>query len=440
MNIKELTILGGGPAGLSVGYYAKKKGMFFKIYEASARVGGNCQTLKAGDFLFDSGAHRFHDKDKEATREIKTLLGDELKLINIPSQIYFKGKYIDFPLSPLNLLKELGIKEFALSAFQILISKIAPGKINSFKDLVLNEYGKKIAADFLLNYSEKLWGLPAEKLSPLVAGIRLKGLNLKTFLVESILGSKAKTTHLDGAFYYPENGIGSIFEKMADFCHHENIKKNSKISKILHDDGIIKAIELNNKQTVEVSEVINSLPLNLFIKLLYPQPPPKIIALSEDLNFRNIVLVAVFLNKEKVSDNGSLYFPEKIYSFNRIYEPRNRSIKMTPAGKTSLIIEIPCQTESEIWAGSNEDTTAGILDQLTGLNLFTKEEIIGSAVYKIKNAYPVLETGYEKKVEILANYLTRFKNLRTTGRSGKFAYTHIHDMMRSGKEIIDSFD
>ena len=52
----------------------------------------------------------------------------------------------------------------------------------------------------------------------------------------------------------------------------------------------------------------------------------------------------------------------------------------------------------------------------------------------------MLETGYEKKVEVLANYLKRFKNLRTTGRSGKFAYTHIHDMMQSGKEIIDSFD
>jgi protoporphyrinogen oxidase len=57
-NSRTITVLGGGPAGLAVGYYANKNGFRFKIYEASADVGGMCRTLHYKDFAFDMGAHR----------------------------------------------------------------------------------------------------------------------------------------------------------------------------------------------------------------------------------------------------------------------------------------------------------------------------------------------------------------------------------------------
>ena len=69
----NITILGGGPAGLAVGYYARKNSLDFTIYEANNHIGGNCITFRHGDFLFDSGAHRLHDKDVEITEEIKSL-------------------------------------------------------------------------------------------------------------------------------------------------------------------------------------------------------------------------------------------------------------------------------------------------------------------------------------------------------------------------------
>jgi protoporphyrinogen oxidase len=75
----HLSVLGGGPAGLAVGYYARKAGISFTIYEASDHVGGNCVTLKHGDFLFDSGAHRFHDKIPEVTTKLNNCLAKILK-------------------------------------------------------------------------------------------------------------------------------------------------------------------------------------------------------------------------------------------------------------------------------------------------------------------------------------------------------------------------
>jgi len=93
----NFTILGAGPAGLGVGYFAKKNGLSFTIYEGSDRVGGNCITLRHGDFLFDSGAHRLHNKDPEITQEIQTLHGNDKDSARAPCLNHLKPNDIFHP-------------------------------------------------------------------------------------------------------------------------------------------------------------------------------------------------------------------------------------------------------------------------------------------------------------------------------------------------------
>ena len=107
--MKNISIIGGGPAGLGVAFYSDKNKYSYELFEANKIFGGNCITYKHGDFYFDSGAHRLHDKDTQTTNIFKSLLNENLKLINIPSQIYRDGKFIDFPISPLNLIKYFGL-------------------------------------------------------------------------------------------------------------------------------------------------------------------------------------------------------------------------------------------------------------------------------------------------------------------------------------------
>ena len=51
---KHITILGGGPAGMAVAFYAHEKGIEYSLFERSNRLGGNCITLEHNGFLFDS--------------------------------------------------------------------------------------------------------------------------------------------------------------------------------------------------------------------------------------------------------------------------------------------------------------------------------------------------------------------------------------------------
>ena len=95
-NKKKIDIIGGGPAGLSVGYYAKKIGMNVTIYESTSLIGGNCKTITDGEFRYDTGAHRLHDKDSMVTNEIKSLLGDSLLKVSSPVKYILRGDILIF--------------------------------------------------------------------------------------------------------------------------------------------------------------------------------------------------------------------------------------------------------------------------------------------------------------------------------------------------------
>jgi protoporphyrinogen oxidase len=437
----HITILGGGPAGLAAGYYAKKRELPFTIYEANSFIGGNSITFKHGDFLFDSGAHRFHNKYPDLTEEIRGLLGRDLIKIDVPSQIYSKGKFIDFPLSPLNLLSNLGPKTFFKAGLDIMRARIVgKNSFGNFEDFALSTYGKTIADLFLLNYSTKLWGTSCDALSLEIAGKRMKGLNLKTFVIEAILGKRAKTEHLDGSFYYPRMGIGTISEKLGEYCGHENCKINAGVIKVLHNNQRIEGVEIKGKEKICIDEVVSTLPLDQFLQMMDPKPPDEILLLSKKIRYRNIKLVALFLNRESISNNGSIYMPDSNFPFTRIYEPRNRCPEMSPKGKTSLIVEIPCQNEDNIWIMDDNELVEFISSKLIRIEWIKEDEIIQSTVKGLFNAYPILEVGFEKKVNKIMAYLGRFKNLNITGRSGKFMYIHIHDLMKIAKEIIENYN
>ena len=53
-NFSQIDVLGAGPGGLGVGYYAKKYGIPISIFELSNSVGGNSRTITNGQFLSDT--------------------------------------------------------------------------------------------------------------------------------------------------------------------------------------------------------------------------------------------------------------------------------------------------------------------------------------------------------------------------------------------------
>ena len=161
----------------------------------------------------------------------------------------------------------------------------------------------------MINYTEKLWGYPAHELSPSISGGRLRDLNLLSVFKELFFKSSIKAKHLDGSFYYPSRGYGTIFDSISSLVDVQNIYFNNQIVKIIHDNHRLKKIVFKNNEDISIKKLISTIPLTSFIKLLDPAPIEEIMNIINDLKFRSLFLCIILIDKPKCTENASIYYP-----------------------------------------------------------------------------------------------------------------------------------
>ncbi len=438
LQVSHVSILGGGIAGLSAGYYLKQGGVPFTIYEAKPYVGGNCVTYEWGGFRFDSGPHRFHAKDAEITSFVKSLLSGNLHETFAPNQVYYDSKFLKFPFSPLNLARHMGLVEFLRASFQYLRGRRLRQSIQDLESYAIRTYGRSIAERFLLNYSHKLWGVPARRLSATLARSRLKGLGVRSLIVEAFGGRSTHADHLEGKFYYPRGGIGRIADALVSHCGASNVRTHTRVSQITHSNRRIESIVVSGKET-PVSGVICTLPLPDMLRMMEPPPPERILDLARSLRFRSILLVAIFLKTEQITPNATVYFPTREFIFTRIHEPCNRCATMAPSGHTSLVAEVPIGNQSEMERSTSSAQIAEqVIASLARIGLVDRRSVVGTKVVRVENAYPVILTETPNAREEILSYLSQFRNLRIVGRCATFTYASIHHLLRESKQVVRS--
>jgi protoporphyrinogen oxidase len=432
-----LAILGGGPAGLGAAFYAHRAGLPFTLFEASPELGGMCRTRRLGGHLYDCGAHRFHDRDPEITRDVAGLLGDELARVDAPSAIRDRGRYIDFPPTPLNAILAYGIRDAPRILADLLRSfRGSRSPAVNFEDLAVRVFGETLARRVLLNYSAKLWGLPADQLSPDVATRRLQGMTLRSLFHE--LWSPNRTTqHVDGSFLYPRGGYGRITDALARSLPPGSIRTGSEVSALECERGNVMRIRFSGGETLErPGAVLSTLPLPVLVRLLGAALPQEARTAAQRLRFRHVRLLFLRLRTPRVSDYASIYVPDPKYCVSRISEPRNRSAAMAPEGETSILAEAPYFRGDDVDRLSEGDFAKKVVAELGSLGLVDPADIIEWRHHSIPTAYPVYSLDYAKSVDVIQDSLKSIANLETIGRAGRFTYSHLHDQLRFGKDVV----
>jgi len=357
----------------------------------------------------------------------------------VPSHIFFGGKLVTFPLAPLNVLKRLGPVAAVKAVGSLLADRKGGGAFASFEDFAVRTYGRYLAERFLISYSEKLWGVPAARLSPAVSGGRLSGLSVRAALVEAALGRIARSRHLDGSFYYPVRGIGAITSALEASFPEGALRLRSRVTALRHAERNVETIEVNGADVVAVDTVVSTLPIDLLVRLVGASETGDD-ASPVRLKYRHLLLVALFLDTPRVTDSATVYFPEPQFPFTRLSEPKNRSGAMAPADQTCLAVEVPCFEGDDAWRGGDEAIAERIVAALADARLIRRRDVIGHHCHRIPFAYPVLELGSEQVIAGLEARLRGFRNLVTVGRNGLFTYVHIHDVMRQAKAVVESLD
>ena len=397
-----------------------------------------CRTFHHGSHRYDAGAHRFHDQDAEITQDLQELMGSELRRIKAPSKLWDRGKLIDFPPTPLNAALSFGIAGAGRIGVEMLRARLSSQPCVNFGDFARRQFGNFLAQRMLIDYSEKLWGLPADQLSPDIATRRLKGMTLSSLFLELFFPSR-KTTHIDGDFFYPNGGYGEITERLAADLPSESLATSHEIVRLECRAGAVVRVHFKDGRMAEVGDrVISTLPLTLLVRLLGGEVPRAAQEAANGLRFRQLRLVFLRLNKPHVSENASIYIPSPEFRVSRVYEPKNRSASMAPENETSLVAEIPCFPDDDVDATPDDALAARVIDELVTVNLIGRSEVLEWRVHRLPFAYPVYGMGYARQVAAIKNGLASLANLDTLGRAGSFYYSHLHDQLRLGKDYVRS--
>ena len=136
---------------------SRKKGIKTTILESDKVVGGISRTVNIDGWRFDIGGHRFFTKVNEVNDLWNEILDEDHFLLRPRlSRIYYNKKFFNYPLKPLNALKNLGILEAFLCIFSYLKVKISPPKSqNSFEGWVAARFGWRLYNIFLKPIQKK---------------------------------------------------------------------------------------------------------------------------------------------------------------------------------------------------------------------------------------------------------------------------------------------
>jgi len=442
----EIVIFGGGLSGLSAGYILSRSGREVILIERDPSVGGLAKTLNHNGFRFDLGGHRFLTKNREIEQLVRDVLRNDFLTVQRKSKIYMSGKYFDYPLKPMNAIFGLG----AFTTLKIIYdylgervrNRVKPHEIVSLEDWVINQFGRRMFDIYFKQYSEKVWGVDCSCISRQWVAQRIKGLSLWEAIKNAFFRVSGRgIPTLADSFIYPRMGIGQIAEGLKKQIEMGNrLLTNVSVIHVYHKDSSIKGVAVRDGKSVysiEGDEFVSSIPLTNLIEMLHPAAPEDVMEAAARLNYRDLIIVAIMLNRDRVTDLTWMYLPERGIPFGRIHEPKNWSPFMAPEGKTHLVAEYFCFRGDKIWGCDDEKLISTTVDYLEKSGFIIRHDVIGGCVVRVPKAYPLLDLEYEKHRLRVLHYLSRFKNLHIAGRGGMFRYLNMDHAIESGIEAAN---
>ncbi|MDO8528982.1 MAG: FAD-dependent oxidoreductase [Nanoarchaeota archaeon] len=450
----DFVVLGAGIAGLAFAKKISEKGSSILMLEKEKQIGGLSRTIKHNGFYLDFCAHRFHTKNEELLKEITSLPNLKLYKHTKRSRIYMFNKYLKYPFEIQNLLAAMPPHKSVLSGTSFLMNsikkKFKKPRIISYKDWFVYFYGKQLYNVMCYPYTSKIWHMDPGKISVDWADQRFPKEGLRRLIkkiIKKIITLDFSSYKLEddelapdgGMFYYPLRGIQELSDSLArvSIKNRAEILCSTEITGISTKDKIIYYTLNKKKYSAKYDKLISTIPLHDFYKL-QDRKDPKVESSLKKLGYMDIIFVYLFLDRKNVSKDSWLYFPDKNIIFNRAVEFSNWSPKMCPEGKTSICFDITTYEGDKIWNMSDDKLSEKTISDAKRINYIDKKDKVSSYVFRLKNAYPVYDLDYKKKLNAIVKFLES-DSLFLLGRTGIFRYNNLDNSVEMGFKLAENF-
>lgn len=430
MQNSDVLIIGGGVAGLIAGIKLQEAGKKVILLEKESEVGGQCrtQTLKSNqeEYRFDYGGHRFITNNEVLLDFVEEILQEDLLVAQRSSVILHQNRVYDYPLNLKNLLKVAPLKMLLgtfLDTLKIMMGLQKPDNSN-FKTWITSRFGQTLYDNFFGPYTKKLWGIEPETLSSDWAGQRISLLDLKDILKKLLFKNKKTARTYAINYRYPKYGFGELPKRMAQKFQNlgGTIYLNSEVTQFEYEKNKITQV-YTKEHTFKINHLISTMPLNeMSLKLGF----------ESNLEFRSLRFLCLGLDIEDFSPHTWQYVSDYEQIATRIQEPKRRSSFMSPKGKSSIMLEIPCNKGDNIWNMKEKELLQIVKKDLQKLQFNIEDKIIDYFSFSTEHAYTLMDINYNTKRDKTIAYLNQFENLIMAGRQGTFRYIFMDTAMETG--------
>jgi protoporphyrinogen oxidase len=438
-------VLGGGPCGLAAAWHLARRGARPIVLEREERVGGLCATHERDGWRFDLGGHRFVSGDAELSRWVEGLLGGDLLEQERRSVVLHEGRRFRYPLEAADLVRNLGVREnaVALASFARahLSRRLSPRADETFEDWVTARFGKVLYERFFGPYTAKLWGIPPSRISADWAAERISLLDLKDAALRMLGLRRTPTRTYARRYLYPRLGMGQLYRIVAaDVVRRGGIVRTGvRVAAIRCEGSRAVALDVETSrgpERIPVGEILSTIPLPNLVRMLRPELPGALDRAARALRFRALTFVNLLLSRSDFSENTWMYVASGAFTLSRIQEPKRRSAWMAPQGRTSLMLEVPCDVGDATWHASIDDLRDRGVRELAALG-FRLDDVLDAFCVRVAHGYPVYHLGYDRDRLALLGEVGRFGNVRTAGRQGLFRYVFMDAAMRMGVQAAE---
>ncbi len=489
--MKEVIIIGAGPAGITSACELLKDGGDYKvtILEATNAIGGISQTVRYNGNRMDIGGHRFFSKSDEVMNwwselmplqgkdayDDKVLKREKPLTANGPdpekddvvmlvrdrvSRIYYDGKFFDYPVTMKpQTIKNMGFVTTMKAGFSYLGSAIHKRPETSLENFYINRFGKVLYSMFFEGYTEKLWGRHPREISADWGAQRVKGLSIRALIKDMFnkaFGSKNNKnveTSLIEQFWYPKYGPGQLWELAAQKAQDmgATLLKGYDVKEIITEDSKVTAVVCSTPEgdkTITGDIFISSMPVkDLVLGMNEETTPSDIVDIAKGLPYRDFVTVGLLVNKLNLKNETDrktlsnivpdcwIYVQEPSVKLGRIQIFNNWSPYMVqkPEDTVWIGLEYFCDEGDDFWNMSDEECINFAVSELEKMGVVKKSDVLDSHREKVKKAYPAYFDTYSD-FDSMIEYLDKYNNLYCVGRNGQHRYNNMdHSMLTAIK-------
>ncbi len=490
--MKNVVIIGAGPAGLTAAYTLLKESKDFHpvIIEASGDIGGISRTAKYKGNRIDIGGHRFFSKDKDIMKmwtDILPLQGapskddavlgrmrafsddknadpektDDVFLLRTRvSRIYYRRRFFDYPISlkPATFIN-MGFVNTVKAGFGYLGSVFHKLPETSLENFYINRFGKPLYRMFFEDYTEKVWGVHPSNISADWGAQRVKGLSVWKLITTALSKPFRKKdgkveTSLIEEFYYPKYGPGQLWEKLADIDKElgAELLMHREVVSVSEENGVVTGVTVRNtdeaspdfgrEELIPCDYLVSSMPVKDLVSA-FGNAPDDVNGIASELPYRDFITAGLLLdrleleNKTKMDTINNIvpdcwiYIQERDVKVGRLQIFNNWSPYMVDDMNKHIWVgmEYFCNEGDEMWNMPSEQFEDFAVGELEKIGIIKKSHVIDKFSARVKKAYPAYFGTY-KDFGRVREWLDGYKNLFCVGRNGQHRYNNMdHSML-----------